>query len=285
MISVIVPCFKPSKSQFVRLYDSVINQSYRDFELIIVDDNSQTSFYDEVVYDHRAVVVYKTANTGPADSRNFGAGKARNDILFFTDSDCKLGAETLRTVADNIEKENILVGDTVTEARTRLGKLVSHLGFPGGGGIGFENVWKVDHDGYTKSISSCNLAIRKNVFFNTGMFDSSFPVAGGEDTVFARTVIDNGYRIKYVKQQIIYHVEVESFHRFLQWQITRGRGNYHIKRRLGRVGGFFLLRIWSFKNSLFKAGLWSPVVLVLIFLAVIYQTKGYQIEKRKNELL
>jgi glycosyltransferase involved in cell wall biosynthesis len=282
MISIIVPCFNAPRGHLLRLYETVIRQTCGKFELIFVDDCSQSQHYSDIIQDQRVRVIYKDNNTGPADSRNIGAQHAVYPTLFFTDSDCWLGRKTLQVVVDSISGEDILVGDTVTEAATRLGSLVSQLGFPGGGGIGFENVWRVDAQAYTNSISSCNLAIRKDVFFKIGMFDWTFPVAGGEDTVFAKAAIAGGYRIKYVKQQLVYHREVESFQRFLAWQITRGRGNYHIKRRLGKVGGFFRLRMWSFKNSLKRAGIWAPMTLCLIVLAVLYQAKGYSIEKKKN---
>jgi len=285
MISIIVPCFNTPKHHLLSVYESVARQTYENFELIFVDDCSDIQHYPDVLHDQRVRIVYKDENTGPADSRNVGARNAAYDIIFFTDSDCRFDCDTLQVVVDSIAHEHILVGDTITEAATLLGRLVAHLGFPGGGGIGFENVWKVDGQGYTNSISSCNLAIRKEAFLKIGLFDSTFPVAGGEDTVFAKAAIACGYRIKYIKQQRIYHVEVENFQRFLAWQITRGRGNYHIKRRLGSVGDFFRLRMWSFKNSLKRAGIWAPVTLLLIVLAVIFQAQGYSIEKKKNAAL
>jgi len=285
MISIIVPCFNAPKRHLLGIYESVVLQTYENFELIFVDDCSTIQHYSDVAHDQRVRVVYKEKNTGPADSRNIGVRNAAHDIIFFTDSDCRLDCDALQVVVDAMAREHILVGDTVTEATSLLGRLVGQLGFPGGGGIGFENVWKVDSQGYTTSISSCNLAIRKDAFLKIGLFDNTFPVAGGEDTVFAKAAMKHAYRIKYVKQQRVYHAEVENFKRFLTWQITRGRGNYHIKRRLGRVGGFFLLRMWSFKNSLKRAGIWAPVTLFLIVLAVIFQAQGYRIEKKKNASL
>jgi glycosyltransferase involved in cell wall biosynthesis len=285
MISIVVPCFNTPRQHLLSVYESAARQTYENFELIFVDDCSRIQYYPDLPRDQRVRVIYKDTNTGPADSRNVGARSAAHDIIFFTDSDCRLDCNTLQVVADSMAQEDILAGDTVTEATTLLGRLVAQLGFPGGGGIGFENVWKVDPQGYTTSISSCNLAIRKDAFFKIGLFDSTFPVAGGEDTVFAKAAIGHAFRIKYVKQQRVYHVEAENFKRFLAWQVTRGRGNYHIKRRLGRVGGFLLLRLWSFKNSLMRAGVWAPVTLLLIVLAVVFQAHGYRIEKKKNAAL
>jgi len=282
MISVIVPCFNARADHLHALYDSFRLQTQPGGELIFVDDGSTECHYAEVLHDPAVRVVYKERNSGPADARNTGALNAAHNILFFTDADCRLGPDTLRVALDAIADEHILAGDTVVEAVTRFGRLVAFLGFPGGGAIGFEHVWRVDGRGYTNSISSCNLAIHADVFRQVGCFDPTFPVAGGEDTVFAKTAVAHGFKIKYVKQQKVYHTEVAGLRRFLAWQITRGRGNYHIKRRLGRIGGFFRLRMWSFKNSLKHAGVWAPAVLALIILAVAYQSYGYRREKKKN---
>lgn len=282
MISVIVPCFNAGRDHLRALYASFRQQAQPGCELILVDDCSTESHYADVLHNPAVRVVYKEHNTGPADSRNTGALSAANDILFFTDADCRLGPDTLRVALDAMIDEHILAGDTVVEAVTRFGRLVAQLGFPGGGSIGFEHVWRVDARGYANSISSCNLAIRRDVFRQLGGFDPTFPVAGGEDTVFAKTAVARGFKIKYVKQQKVYHAEVAGLQRFLAWQITRGRGNYHIQRRLGRVGSFLRLRMWSFKNSLACAGVWAPVTFVLIVLAVVYQAYGYRIEKKKN---
>ncbi len=282
MISVIVPCFNVRADQLRAVYESFSKQAQPGCELIFVDDCSTERHYAALPHDPAVRVVYKERNSGPADARNTGAQQAAHAVLFFTDADCRLGPDTLRVALEATAHEHIAAGDTAVEAATLLGRLVAQLGFPGGGAIGFENVWRVDAQGYTGSISSCNLAIRKDAFLRIGCFDPTFPVAGGEDTVFAKAALARGFKIKYVRQQKVYHAEVEGLRQFMAWQITRGRGNYHIKRRLGSVGGFFLLRLWSFKNSLMRAGAWAPAVLALIFLAVVYQAYGYRMEKKKN---
>lgn len=282
MISVVVPCFNASRQHLCALYASFADQTLPGCELIFVDDCSTVRHYADLPHNPAVRVVYKDRNAGPAEARNTGASGASHEVLFFTDADCRLAPDTLRIAFAAMAHEHILAGDTVVEATTRFGRLVAQLGFPGGGGIGFENVWRVDARGYTNSISSCNLAIRKEAFRNLGGFDPSFPVAGGEDTVFAKTAVARGFRIKYVKQQRVYHAEVSGLSGFLAWQITRGRGNFHIKRRLGRVGGFFRLRMWSFRNSLKCAGAWAPATLVLMVLAVVYQAYGFHVEKKKN---
>ncbi len=88
-VSIIVPVYN------VSLYlkdciNSIINQSYKNFEVILVDDGSTDdsgAICDEYVkIDNRIKVFHKT-NGGLSSARNFGIAKASYDYLSFVDSD------------------------------------------------------------------------------------------------------------------------------------------------------------------------------------------------------
>ena len=262
------------------LHDSLIAQTLADFEVVVVDDASDRADY-ALLTDPRFRILRRDRRSGPAACRNAGAAAASSDRLFFTDTDCALVPETLETVARTLETEGACTGNTVTRVHTAFGKAVALLGFPGGGCIGFDRVWRVDTGGYARSFSSCNLGMRREVFEKAGLFDVSFPVPGGEDTVLARYMVDHGMKIRYVPGQVVYHVEKSDLGAFVRWQITRGRGNYHIKRRVPHVGGYLRLRVWTFSNSLRAAGpLYAVPVLALIVASVVLQTWGFWLESR-----
>lgn len=281
MISVIVPSYQPPVSYLQVLYQSLLQQDFSDFEVIVVDDCSPEADYG-CLQDTRFRVVRMEQNGGPAKCRNRGAELAKGEVLFFTDSDCELAPDTLSQAWEMTRHDPVIMGDTITRAKSGFGKAVAYLGFPGGGLLGFEQVWKVDEQGYTDSISSCNLAVRRDFFLESGMFDTSFPVPGGEDTYFAKKIVAKNQKVRYNKEQVVYHVERDTLRGFIKWQITRGRGNFHIKKNLGQVGGFYKLRLWSFANSLRKSGIYAPLVAVLIFLSVWYQAKGYRMEQKNQ---
>lgn len=281
-ISVVIPSYRPEPSLFARLYASLLAQSHADFEVVIVDDASPEADYD-IVRDPRFRVIRLPHNAGPAAARNAGAAAALHGVLFFTDTDCELAPDCLEQVARSIAGESILMGDTRTRVETAMGRAVALLGFPGGGCLGFHQVWRVDAEGYTRSFSSCNLAFRKEVFEKLGRFNETFPVAGGEDTVLARLAADSGVRIRYVPGQIVYHVEKTSLRDFLRWQIVRGRGNYYIRRHVPEVGGYLRLRVWTFRNSLRESGpLFALPVICLWVLSVVYQSLGYRLEAHRH---
>ncbi|MER6687428.1 glycosyltransferase family 2 protein, partial [Streptomyces olivaceoviridis] len=115
--SVIVPCFKVQG--FLReCLDSVLGQSFGDFELIAVDDCSPDgcgAILDEYAErDPRVRVLHLPENVGLGRARNAGMPHATGDYLFFLDSDDTLTPGALRAVADRLteaEDPDVLVFD------------------------------------------------------------------------------------------------------------------------------------------------------------------------------
>lgn len=88
-ISVIMACF--NSAAFVsEAVESILSQTFRDFELILIDDGSSDSTLDIIKHynlkDNRIVVIEKQ-NTGAADSRNKGIYLSRGDWIAILDSD------------------------------------------------------------------------------------------------------------------------------------------------------------------------------------------------------
>ncbi|BCM67260.1 hypothetical protein EASAB2608_02594 [Streptomyces sp. EAS-AB2608] len=103
--SVIVPCFKVQG--FLReCLDSVLEQSFGDFELIAVDDCSPDgcgAILDEYAErDPRVRVLHLPENVGLGRARNAGLPHATGDYLFFLDSDDTLTPGALRAIADRL---------------------------------------------------------------------------------------------------------------------------------------------------------------------------------------
>lgn len=88
-VSIIVPVYNAEKL-LPRCVDSILNQEYADFELILVDDGSKDNsgkICDEyAAKDERVKVIHKE-NTGVSDSRNRGIAMACGKYLQFLDSD------------------------------------------------------------------------------------------------------------------------------------------------------------------------------------------------------
>lgn len=111
MISVIVPVYKV-ESYLDRCVQSVLCQSFPNFELILVDDGSPDNcgkICDEYAHkDNRIKVIHKE-NGGLSEARNYGIDSATGEWLFFLDSDDWIHPQTLEKLYKAATENNVLV--------------------------------------------------------------------------------------------------------------------------------------------------------------------------------
>lgn len=124
-ISIVVPIYNVEQ-YLERCVDSLINQTYTDIEIILVNDGSTDSSleickrYQQL--DDRIIVIDKT-NGGLSDARNFGLEKATGDYVLFVDSDDFVSEETCeKFVAKTMGNPDIISGDAkvIYEDRTNF---------------------------------------------------------------------------------------------------------------------------------------------------------------------
>lgn len=105
-ISIIVPIYKVEK-YIKRCIDSIINQKFMDFELILVDDGSPDKcgeICDEyALKDSRVKVIHKK-NGGLSSARNAGLDIARGKYIGFVDSDDWINEEMYQTLYNLIQE-------------------------------------------------------------------------------------------------------------------------------------------------------------------------------------
>lgn len=88
-ISVIMPCYN-SKAYLRDTVNTVLNQSFKDFELIMIDDGSTDGTADiikEFAEKYNNISAYYSKNHGQGYERNFGITKANGKYIHFMDSD------------------------------------------------------------------------------------------------------------------------------------------------------------------------------------------------------
>ncbi|MFI1930923.1 CDP-glycerol glycerophosphotransferase family protein [Streptomyces sp. NPDC020330] len=104
--SVIVPAFRVQAYLHACL-DSVLAQSFKDYEVVVVDDCSPDAcgpIADEYARrDPRVTALHLPRNTGLGPARNAGMARAGGDYLIFLDGDDTLLPDALQTIADRID--------------------------------------------------------------------------------------------------------------------------------------------------------------------------------------
>lgn len=105
-ISVIVPVFNPGE-HFVKCLDSIVNQTYKNLEIILIDDGSTDGsglICDEYALNDSRIVCIHQKNSGVSKARNVGLEIATGDFLHFPDSDDYLDLDAYEYIM-NIQRE------------------------------------------------------------------------------------------------------------------------------------------------------------------------------------
>ncbi len=113
-ISIIIPNYNGSRT-IGKCLDSIFSSDDPDREVIVVDDGSEDGSLDIIrKYPCRVVTLEKHA--GASAARNAGAHCSRGDVLFFTDADCLLNADTMRILRDSLAAlpAHVVLGGTYT---------------------------------------------------------------------------------------------------------------------------------------------------------------------------
>lgn len=107
MISVIMPVYNVEK-YIAKSIQSVLNQTYLDFELLIVIDGSldKSKTIAETFQDER-IKIFEKPNGGLSDARNYGLERANGEFVYFMDSDDWIEPTLLEENLKILEEENL----------------------------------------------------------------------------------------------------------------------------------------------------------------------------------
>lgn len=123
LISVVIPAFNAERT-LAETVDSVLKQSYRHVEIIIVNDGSTDNTLgvgEELAKQHPAVSFYSKVNQGPAAARNHGFAHAKGTYIVFLDADDFLAVSFLADcLAKFLEDDGLSVVYTQTQFFERV---------------------------------------------------------------------------------------------------------------------------------------------------------------------
>ena len=115
LVSVIIPSHN-SSNYIQKTIDSVLCQTYKNFEIIIVDDGSLDNSVEIIkkyaLLDKRLVLFDLKSNFGVSYARNFGISKSKGDYYCFLDSDDLWDKDKLKLQLSFMQKNNFLFSFT-----------------------------------------------------------------------------------------------------------------------------------------------------------------------------
>ena len=172
-VSVIIPTY--NRAHLIsRAIKSVLNQTYQDFEVIVVDDGS-TDNTEKIVKsfnDSRIRYIRHEMNRGGAAARNTGIKAARGEYIAFLDSDDEWLPEKLRRQVEYLESSDEKVG-VVYCSQYLQDDSTNTVGEPGGD-LYTGNVYKYLLRGWCPPTTSLFL-VKYRLLTEVGFFDPSLP--------------------------------------------------------------------------------------------------------------
>ncbi len=215
IISIIVPVYKTG-AYICRCIDSILDQSYTDFELILVDDGSPDDcgvICDKYLdVDDRVKVIHK-ANGGVSTARNAGLDVAIGKYVVFVDSDDYVGRQYLQ---DMIEEVELNQADTLilTDYQSFSSNGIEVRTLPCAFNVELDNgTSKVYRDlifGFRLFPPYCKLFLRSIIEENGIRFNTE--IKSAEDFDFNIRYIKHISTIKYIpRAQYYYRIDYKSY--------------------------------------------------------------------------
>ena len=202
-ISIVVAIFN-RKDELFELLNSLIAQTDKDFEVIIVDDGSFVDLLPtvETFKEMLNIQYFKKPNSGPGLSRNYGANRAKNDWLVFVDSDVIVEKDYIENIKKNLEKTDCAAFGGADKAHKGFNLLQKAISYSmtsvfTTGGI----------RGSKKAVTrfqprSFNMGVNKEIFLKIGGFSE---MRIGEDPDLSMTIWENGYQTAFFDDIGVYH--------------------------------------------------------------------------------
>ena len=194
-VSIILPYYK--KREFIKeTLNSIINQSYKDFEVIIIYDDESVEDLDFIkniiVNDDRIKLIVNNKNLGVGPSRNIGINNSIGSYLAFIDGDDLWKNDKLIKQISFMEENNYLISHTSYEIINAFGKKLSHR--------------KAENLNYKKLLKSCDIGL-SSVILKKELLKDNLRFANlktKEDFVLWLKISENGNTIYGLEDNLLF---------------------------------------------------------------------------------
>lgn len=113
LISIIVPVYNTS-AYLEKMIDSIISQTYHNWELLLIDDGSTDNSLEickGYSQKYNNIFIFHQKNSGPSSARNLGIDNAKGDYICFVDSDDWVDSDYLEIFINNIDENTLVIQD------------------------------------------------------------------------------------------------------------------------------------------------------------------------------
>lgn len=259
--SIIVPVYN-RPDEVDELLESLLHQEEKDFEVIVVEDGSQVPCGDvcQRYAGQMELRYYEKPNSGPGQSRNYGAERAAGEYLLILDSDVVVPPGYLKAISEELERQpaDAFGGpDCSHPSFTDIQKAISYsmTSFFTTGGIrgGKKKLDKF----YPRSF---NMGIRRDVYLRLGGFSR---MRFGEDIDFSIRIFQAGCHCRLFPGAWVWHKRRTDFRKFWRQVFNSGIARINLYKKYPDS-----LKLVHLLPMVFTVGVAALLLLALVLCAL-----------------
>jgi glycosyltransferase involved in cell wall biosynthesis len=225
-ISVVIPCYNVEQT-IVKCLKALKKQSYNSYEVLLVDNgstDSSVSLIKEFIKKNKVknFFLFKLKEKGSCRARNFGIKKATGEIIVNIDADCLPKNDYLQEIEKSYTSEEIggvagnIVAYSFSTSVERFLALYTLRGLP-------ESTIFTEYNLIGGGFATANLSFTKRIWERIGGFDEKLPCGRyGEDHDICARIYKEGYKIRYNKNAVVYHIHRTTIRAMLKQSFVFG---------------------------------------------------------------
>jgi glycosyltransferase involved in cell wall biosynthesis len=282
--SLVMPLYN-SKNTLEKAIESILGQSYKNFELILVDDCSTDGSYEIVkkfTSENKRITSYRVErNKGAPYCMNFGIKRAKYEWIGIVDSDAVETKNWLKIINSNINKNTEVMGGKYVHAYPRNAGYFNKVFYY------IESSQFPDvNQTYNKGNYNEPCIVGGNFFFTKDVFNQNKGfnevIRAGYDRLFLCDAIENGFTVKFLANSVVYHPLYnymnifDIFRRssiFNKWRVSFLKKCNLISKQYRIIDYFLILlliyiaigtMVMGFRNIIFLSSILSLSSIVII---------------------
>lgn len=262
-LSIIIPV-KNGSHTLDHCLRSVKRSSYRNFEVIVVNDHS-TDNTVQIARSYNCTILEAVDGEGANYARNIGASNAKGEILLFLDSDIVVRRDTILEIVETLEEEKVDAVVGIYSAKHRHETFVSQ----------YKNLWV--RYSYLKSSPAIDWlfgsisGIKRKAFERIGGFNVELLARHGHDD------IELGKRFAQSKLNIVLNIDAEVEHlknytirSFIRNEFDRSSGFANLALRLGELKHSITKGFVNVYTAFIYSTFLSVIILTMLICTIIF---------------
>lgn len=226
--SIVVPVYNRPE-EIGELLTTLATQTYRDFEVLVIEDGSSVRC-EQVVdrfRDQMAVKYFYKPNSGPGPSRNFGFEQALGDYFVVFDSDCMLPPQYLETADRSLRTSHWDAWGGPDRAHAQFTPIQQAMAYTMSSFLTTGGIRGKSERLGAFQPRSFNMGLSRRAFEQTGGFRFSHFAEDIELSVRMRQL---GLKVGLIPEAFVYHKRRTTFGQFFRQVSNFGRGRIQVGR-------------------------------------------------------